>query len=347
MHHAHPVDGPLERTMDQFSAHIERAWELVQKVDTRGAEASARQALELDPHSPEAHNLLGFIAAVEGDPFEAIECYRQAIALDDTYLEAMLNAIEIYIHPLGQFDEAIRMCEQALELTDTDEETIDTLLLMFDAMLGKGDLGSARAVVTRVPDGPYENPSHGFLVGRALFEVGEFARAAPLIEEAVSLDPAHGEAWYYLGLVRDEQGHHREATEAFLRTREVDLLVPPLPWSSTREMFHQVLSMSLKALSPEVRVFVEQADVFLGDVPGIKLVVDGVDPRALVFLDDIATPEFPGPPCGRVFVYQHNVERASGTVDRLEATIMEALTREIETVFADAASHPPPPAALN
>ena len=106
--------------MDQFSAHLDRGWDLVQRGDTRGAEASARRALELDPNSPEAHNLLGFVAALEGEGEEAIEAYRQAIALDDTYLEAMLNAAEVYIHPLGDFDQAIEMCDQALDLADAD-----------------------------------------------------------------------------------------------------------------------------------------------------------------------------------------------------------------------------------
>ena len=89
--------------MDQFSAHLDRGWDLVQRGDTRGADASARRALEIDPQSPEAYNLLGYVAALEGEASEAIESYRQAIALDETYLEAMLNAAEVYIHPLGEF----------------------------------------------------------------------------------------------------------------------------------------------------------------------------------------------------------------------------------------------------
>ncbi|MET0594739.1 MAG: tetratricopeptide repeat protein, partial [Polyangiaceae bacterium] len=107
--------------MDQFSAHLDRGWDLVQRGDTRGAEASARRALEIDPQSPEAFNLLGYVAALEGDPSEAIENYRQAIALDETYLEAMLNAAEVYIHPLGDFDQAVEMCSEALDLAETDE----------------------------------------------------------------------------------------------------------------------------------------------------------------------------------------------------------------------------------
>src|SRR5215510_12945512 len=160
--------------MDQFSAHLDRGWDLVQRGDTRGAEASARRALELDPNSPEAHNLLGFVAALEGDGEEAIEAYRQAIALDETYLEAMLNAAEVYIHPLGDYDQALDMCDQALELAEVDEEIIDALLV-------KGDMEEAARVVRRVPDGPYDNPSHTFLVGRAFYEIGEADRAGKLI----------------------------------------------------------------------------------------------------------------------------------------------------------------------
>ena len=144
--------------MDQFSAHLDRGWDLVQRGDTRGAEASARRALELDPNSPEAHNLLGFVAALEGDGDEAIEAYRQAIALDDTYLEAMLNAAEVYIHPLGDYDQAIEMCDQALDLAEVDEEIIDALLLKFDALLGKGDTEEASARRRPYPEGPLRQP---------------------------------------------------------------------------------------------------------------------------------------------------------------------------------------------
>src|SRR4029450_6203034 len=111
--------------MDQFSAHLDRGWDLVQRGDTRGAEASARRALEIDPQSPEAYNLLGYVAALEGEASEAIENYRQAIALDETYLEAMLNAAEVYIHPLGEFDDAIEMCDQALDLAETAAALVD------------------------------------------------------------------------------------------------------------------------------------------------------------------------------------------------------------------------------
>ena len=223
--------------MDQFSAHLDRGWDLVQRGDTRGAEASARRALEIDPQSPEAYNLLGYVAALEGERSDAIENYRQAIALDETYLEAMLNAAEVYIHPLGEFDEAIEMCDQALDLAETDEEVIDALLLKFDALLGKGDVKEAATVIGRVPDGPYKNPNHAFLIGRAYYEIGESTsgsahrrgrarRSAPCAKRTTTSASCATSA-----------AMPRARPRRFLRCRQLDLDVAPPSWSLPRELF--------------------------------------------------------------------------------------------------------------
>ena len=323
--------------MDQFSAHLDRGWDLVQRGDTRGAEASARRALELDPQSPEAHNLLGYVAALEGESAEAVESYRQAIALDDTYLEAMLNAAEVYIHPLGAFDDAIAMCDQALELADTDDELIDALLLKFDALLGKGDTDEARRTLARVPEGPYENASHTFLVGRAFYEIGDVARAADLAREATEREPSHPEAFYYLGLVRDEQGDARGATEAFVRARQLDLELSPPSWSPPRELFQKTAERAVLGLDPVLARYVRGAVVYASDVPGLELVADGVDPRALVLLDGVTPPDDPRPPpsCVRIFLYQRNIERVAGSADALDQETSAALEREITATFLE------------
>lgn len=321
--------------MDQFSAHLDRGWDLVQRGDSRGAELSARRALELDNQSPEAHNLLGYVAALQGEFEDAIESYREAIALDDTYLEAMLNAAEVYIHPLGEFDEAIRMCDQALELAENDDELVDTLLLKFDALLGMGELDAAKSLCARFPEGPFENPNHTFLVGRALYETGDLERAAPLIEEAVKKNPKNSEATYYLGLVRDERGDVRGATEAFLSARELDLELPLPVWTLTRETFEDTARTAVAALSDELKAYIREGEVYAADVPGVEVVVDGVDPRALLLLDGVNATEQSARPSARVFVYQRNVERLAGSVELVQSEILAALERELTLTFVD------------
>ena len=323
--------------MDQFSAHLDRGWELISRNDPRAAEASARRALELDPQSPEAYNLLGYCAALEGNADDAVEAYRQAIALDDTYFEAMLNAAEVYIHPIRDYDEAVRMCDDALELAETDEELVDALLLKFDALLGKGDddLDEARAVLERMPPAPYQNPAHGFLVGRAYYEVGDVERAAPLVDEATKKDPTHPEAFYYLGLVRDEAGDQVGATIAFLRSRELDLALGAPPWSPAKDEMEAIVRSVIASLDLVLGSYVRGADVYVSDVPALELVAGGVDPRALLLFDDIGAPRPAGPACARIFFYQRNLERVGGAVDMLEGEVRSALEREITLTFLE------------
>jgi len=326
--------------MDQFSAHLDRGWDLVQRGDARGAELSARRALEIDGQSPEAYNLLGYVAALQAEFEEAIENYRQAIALDDTYLEAMLNAAEVYIHPLGEYDEAITMCDHAIELADNDDELVDALLLKFDALLGKGELEQAAALTQRFPFGPFENPNHLFLVGRAFYEDGDVDKAAPLVEEAAARHPKNPEAFYYLGLIQDERGDVHAATTAFLRSRELDLGLPAPSWSLTRETFELSAKRAVAALDDKLKSYVRESEIYVADVPGVEVVVDGVDPRALLLLDGVSNTPDGGPPTARLFVYQRNVERLAGSVELVESEVKAALEREITATFVEPEQRP-------
>lgn len=326
--------------MDQFSAHLDRGWDLVQRGDPMGAEQSARRALEIDGQSPEAYNLLGYVAALQGDYEEALESYRQAIVLDDTYMEAMLNAAEICIHPLGDFDEALSLCEQALDLSESDDETVDALLLSFDAHLGRGDMDRARELCRRFPPGPFENPAHTFLVGRAFFEIGNVKRAGELVLESTRTNPPNPDAFYYLGLIHDEQGQVPPATTAFLKSRELDLEYPPAPWSLSRDTFRQSVERALDTLPAPLLACLRRDEVYVADVPGVEAVVDGVDPRAAVLLDALQG-EAEHPASARLFVYQRNIERLAGSLGGLDKELAASLEREINAVFFPTDSTPP------
>jgi len=97
-----------------------------------------QRALEIDPQSPEVHNLLGYTAQLSGETDEALEHYRQAISLDETYLEAMLNAAEVLMHPLEDWNEALKFVDDALEYAETPEEVADCVLLKVTLFWAKG-----------------------------------------------------------------------------------------------------------------------------------------------------------------------------------------------------------------
>jgi Flp pilus assembly protein TadD len=319
---------------DQLTAHLDRGWDLAQKGDAPGAIACAKRALEIDPQSPEVHNLMGYASALEGEADDALEHYRQAIALDESYFEAMLNAAELLLGPLGDFDGAIQQIEEALDYAETDGEIADCILLKVDALMAKGDYEEAKRAMSMLPDGPFDGPSYLFLMGRAWYELGQLDKAAPLIEQAATADPTSADAQYYLGLVRDEQGNARAATEALLRSRALDITRVAPAWAPSPEAFGRVVRSAIERLDLVLARFVREAEVFVVDLPGAELVVDGVDPRALLVLDTPPVEEG-APPRVRIFVYQRNVERAAGALEAMDAELDGALEREVTAVFLE------------
>ncbi len=319
--------------MDELSAHLDRGWDLVQKGDFRGARASARRALEADKNSPEGFNLLGYVAAQEGDADEALEHYRSAMALDDGFIDPMLNAAEVLIHPLQEFDEAIDLCDEVLEFAEGNEEMADALLLKFDALLGKGDREAAKKVLEQLPEGTFEGPMYPFMLGRALFEIGEGEKALPHLQKAVEIDRQNPDAHYYLGLVLDEKSDTRGATLAFLEARVLDLAQPVPPWSLPREAFQKCVERGFAALPAEITAHLHDSLVLVSDAPGMEVVCDGVDPRVAVLLDATRHSDEPGPIAARVFLYQRNIERLCGGIEQLEDEITYQLTEEVKHVL--------------
>jgi Flp pilus assembly protein TadD len=319
--------------MDQFSAHLDRGWDLVARGDFAGAMVSAQKTLEIDAESPEAHNLVGYIHAAEGNAEQALEHYNQAIEIDETFVEAMLNAAEVLIHPIEDHEGALRMIDDALEFCQLDDEIADALLLKVDVLLHAGQHDAARRTVQMLPEGPFENRHLDFLVGRARFEAGDLDGAEPLIRRAVDHEPHHPEANYYLGLVLDARGEHHTATLTLLRTRELDQQAEPPPWALAREQFERRVQGAIRRLPQALSQRLEGALVVVADVPGAEVVADGIDPRVTVLIDD--TRANGSSHVRRVFVYQKNIERFAAEPMELESEIARSLERELGLLFPE------------
>jgi hypothetical protein len=127
--------------------------------------------------------------------------------------------------------------------------------------------------------------------------------------------------------------------EAFLRSRALDMTKPAPTWAPSPEAFAQLVRRVVQGLDAILARWVRDADVYIVDVPGAELVVDGVDPRAMVILDARTPDEPTGTETGalqaRLFIYQRNVERGAGSVAALEAELSANLEREITAVFLE------------
>jgi len=148
--------------------------------------------------------------------------------------------------------------------------------------------------------------------------------------------------------MRDEQGDRVRATQAFVKARSLDLQVPPPDWSLSPEAFEHMVRQVIDMLPPRLRQSIRQDEIYVADMPGIEFVIDGVDPRALILIDDIA-PSGTHVPSARLFVYQRNLERLAGALEAVEGELRTALEREIGAVLDEQEGDIPPsnPKLLN
>jgi tetratricopeptide (TPR) repeat protein len=345
------TDAPAHTAMDQFTAHLDRGWDLIHRGDLRGAQLSAEKSLELDPQAPEAHNLLGYVKASLGQADEALELYKQALALDDSFVEAMLNAAEVLIHPLHDFDGAISMIEEALDFAENPDETADALLLKYDVSVHQGDKEAARRVASSFPEGPFESARLDFLVGRALFECGEHAKAQRLLLHAIELEPTYGDAHYTLGLVHEALGDSKAMVQAFLRARDADLALPRVVWAPNRAAFEELVRAAIARLPAPLRSAIEHSELYIAELPGAEVVVDGVDPRASVLFDtsdrtavpavtavtNVTPAAHDGTRVARMFFYQRNTERSVEDPSGLSEELYMVLEEELCATFPELA----------
>lgn len=275
--------------MDRFSAHLDRAWQLVSKGDAGRAMLAARQALGIDDESPEVHNLLGCIYAMEGDFGEALSCYQRAIDLDEDYLDPLLNSAELLIHSHGNPENAIDFCHQARELVELEDELVEVVLLETDALLSLGRIEDARNMLREIENREFEEAVHFMLVGRALFEIGDFEKSKVLIERSLALDPESPDAWYCRGLLHREEGRRVDAASAFAKVLSADSLRTPSSWQKSVPSMEDLVRKAISLLDEETREMLKGAEVHIAPLPSPEQVAKELDPRQAVWAEDVDT----------------------------------------------------------
>jgi tetratricopeptide (TPR) repeat protein len=292
--------------MDRFSAHLDRGWDLAVRGETTQALIAARQALEIDGESPEVHNLMGYVRALDGDYDEALECYRRAIDLDEWYLEPILNAAEILAHPEADPEEAIRLCRRAADMELNQEELADALLIEIDALLSLRRDDEARERLGRC-ETLDSVPAHYLVAtGRLLFELGDFDKARAVVDRAIALDGELADAWYTRGVIERESGERVAAVLDFLEVLERDARADPVaPGPSDIEA---IVRAAIARLPDAAGAVLEGVELVITERPTARQVRDEVDPRQVVLAEgvDPARGAFE-----RLSVFSGNLERVA------------------------------------
>lgn len=99
-------------------------------------------AIEIDEKRPEGYEGRGRAYVLSGETAENLEAaksdFEKALELDPTYVDAWLDLADIYIRQ-GDFDEAMRILEEALEATGQDQAILDKIKEMQEGRFNDSD----------------------------------------------------------------------------------------------------------------------------------------------------------------------------------------------------------------
>jgi tetratricopeptide (TPR) repeat protein len=314
--------------MDRFSAHMDRAWDLISKGDTVRALVSAKKAMEIDEESPEVHNLLGYICAMDGDVDEALVNYRQAIVLDDEYVDPVLNTVELLIQSDSDPEEAIRLCRNARQIVRGREELAEAILLEVDALLNLGCTGEAKKALKEIED-PVSLPSaYEMILGRALYEVGEHVAAKQFVDRAIKRDPFNADAWYYLGLIARDEGKIFEAISAFKKVLKLDGESPVPQWSKYLDPIEALVHQAIEELDPDDKAMLKDIEIIIDKHPSERQVLNDVDPRQSVYFDGV---DLESRVVSKLWVFTYNLARAGVMPNTAVNDLVKIIQCEIVT----------------
>ena len=312
--------------MDRFTAHMDRAWQLISKGDGVRALMAARQALGIDAQSPEVHNLLGCIYAMEGDFEEALSCYQQAIELDDGYLDPLLNSAELLIHAHERTDDAVDLCRRARALVGEEQDLIEIKLLEIDALLSVGRTEDARRLLQGMRIDRTLSSIHAMLIGRALFETGDFDQSRAFIEHALEKDPSSSDAWYCRGLLYREEGRRIDAVSAFLTVLSSDGKRDDVPWLAQLAPYEDLVTRAIDLGDQDIREVLKDVEIVVCPMPSVAQLYDEIDPRQAVYIEgmDLEKRAFK-----RIWLFYRNLEHAGILPIRPEEILIQIISDEV------------------
>jgi tetratricopeptide (TPR) repeat protein len=238
----------------------ENGTELALAYKSNGELTQAREQAEkmqAMAKTADAHRLVGNLDEELGDPLSAEHEYEKAVRLDPSEqnyfewgAELLLHkaddpAVEVFakgsaayphswrmliglgaaLYASGSYDEAARRFCEASDLNQSDETPY--LLLGKIEKATVPPLPCAEGKLARFarerPDNPTANYYYAIALwkhGRAEGNAEDVQRSEALLEKAVSLSPAIGEAYLQLGILQEERGDFSRAMQSYKRAIE-------------------------------------------------------------------------------------------------------------------------------
>jgi predicted Zn-dependent protease with MMP-like domain/Flp pilus assembly protein TadD len=329
----------MSKDKDRYWDCLDQAMEASYGGRTEEALAWLDEALKAQPGGAEAHNGRGEILWDDGAVDEALYEFELATAADPKFAVAHLNRAELLIEELGEFEQALALCDELLEgkpeLPRPDRSfEAEVHYLKSKALFYMDDLEGALFLVRRALRTNGDQGVYRAFEGQILFELGRFDEARRALDQAVAMDPESAHALYHLGLVLERSEEAPDPGPAFAKANALDPGHYPLPVEVSEADFRSAVDEALANLPRSIREYVENVPVLVEDFPESSLVRhENVSPQVLGLFLGVPRTEasVTAQPShvDRVLIFKKNLEKVCRDRDELIEQIQVTVRHEI------------------
>jgi len=316
---------------------IDRAMSLIDEGELDEASKLIERAKKSAPNAPETLYALGALASARDDVDEAIARFLDAADADPEWPIPLLAAGWEELER-DDAERALEIAEEVLEAWPKDDVArTDAMLMRAEAHLDLEDLGAAREAIEAIDTSSADRDVH-MDVATLWCAVGEHGREEGLLRAVVERHPDDADALYALGLCLHDRDEHGEATELWIKVRELDLATERAQIALTHEEIEAIAERTLEELPKEVRERLGNVPILVEDFPSEHLVREGLDPRLLGLFTGTPLPSKsvlegqPHSPDSAV-LFLRNLEAACATREELEEEIRITILHETAHFF--------------
>jgi tetratricopeptide (TPR) repeat protein len=211
--------------------------------DQTKAEASAKQAIVLDPKPWEPYSLLAEIHTAAGSVEQAKADLRTETEHNPKGVAGYI-ALERLYQKEGNWDEARRLAEKAHQIDQTSAVAANDLASLY--LEHGGDVNSAVSLAQIARQRAPDVPAAADTLGWAYYKLGSTKVAVTQLSEAVQKDPRTAVFLYHLGMAYFADGQRDSAGQSLKRALATD---PNFPEAASAKATLDKLSRPPQALA--------------------------------------------------------------------------------------------------
>lgn len=322
---------------DRLQSLVERAFLALDDGDAAAAAKSLEQAKKLGPEDAGVLLLEAALADVGGDPERAIAIYKRLAELHPDDPVPHLHAGATHLYSLDDPEAALASAEHALERVEEEDELIEGIQLKVRALGALERVEEAREALRELDSSAIDDPAIIDSIADAAMEAGDPSTAVTWWQKLTDDDEWGADAWYGIGIAREEQGDGFARAQAWLETRRRDAAAPPPEWHLSHDEFEQIAADALAELPDVARARLANVPVLVDELPSEDLVKDGVDPRVLGLFTGTPMPEESSvggaPSLTTIHLFQKSLELAAADPDELREQIRITVLHETAHFF--------------